>query len=84
MVPDTYQFLMSFDTLDRVTLSAAEATDGVAETFGLNAVPLQMTQLPSRQVAYLFLIGLDDPGDFLRDDRIRAAMAEPDIRRMTF
>ena len=74
MVPDTYQFLMSFDTLDRVTLSSAEATDGVAETFGLNAVPLQMMQLPSRKVAYLFLIGLDDPGDFLRDDRIRAAM----------
>ena len=74
MVPDTYQFLMSFDTLDRVTLSSAEATEGVAETFGLNAVPLQMMQLPSRKVAYLFLIGLDDPGDFLRDDRIRSAM----------
>ncbi len=75
MVPDTYQFLMSFDTLDRVTLSSAEGTEGVAETFGLNAVPLQMMQLPTRKIAYLFLIGLDDPGDFLRDDRIRAAMS---------
>ena len=74
VVPDTYQFLMSFDTLDRVILSSAEATEGVAETFGLNAVPLQMMQLPSRKVAYLFLIGVDDPGDFLRDKRIRAAI----------
>jgi putative ABC transport system permease protein len=75
VVPDSYQFLMSFDTVDRVALSAAEATDGVVETFGLNAEPLAMTQFPSGRVAYLFLIGLDDPGDFLRDGRIRAAMA---------
>jgi putative ABC transport system permease protein len=74
VVPDSYQFLLSFDTVDRVALSAAEATDGVAETFGLNAEPLAMTQSPSGKVAYIFLIGLDDPGNFLRDARIRAAM----------
>ena len=74
IVPDTYQFLLSFDTLDRVTLQEAAATRGVADTFGLNAVPVRMTQLPSQHVAYLFLIGLDDPGSFLRDDRIRTGM----------
>jgi putative ABC transport system permease protein len=74
IVPDTYQFLLSFDTLDRVTLNEAAATRGVADTFGLNAVPVQMTQLPSQRVAYLFLIGLDDPGRFLRDDAIRDGM----------
>jgi putative ABC transport system permease protein len=71
IVPDTYQFLLSFDTLNRVTLEEAAATRGVADTFGLNAVPVQMMQLPSRHVAYLFLIGLDDGGQFLRDGAIR-------------
>ncbi len=78
IVPDTYQFLLSFDTLDRVTLQQAAATRGVVDTFGLNAVPVQMMQLPSRHVAYLFLIGLDDPGNFLRDDAIRGGMASLD------
>ena len=78
VVPDTYQFLLSFDTLNRVTLQQAAATPGVAETFGLNAEPVQMTQLPSRQVGYLFLIGLDDPGAFLRDDTIRAGISTLD------
>jgi putative ABC transport system permease protein len=75
VVPDSYQFLMSFDTLDRVTLSAAEATEGVSGTFGLNAMPLQMSQWPSKKISYLFLIGLDEPRDFLRDSGIRGAMS---------
>jgi putative ABC transport system permease protein len=78
VVPDTYQFLLSFDTLDRVTLNSARATRGVADSFGLNAVPVQMTQLPSRHVSYLFLIGLDEPGQFLRDAGMRAALQSLD------
>ena len=74
IVPDTYQFLLSFDALSRVTLNEAGATRGVAASFGLNAVPVEMQQLPSRHPAYLFLIGLDDPGNFLRDDDIRAGL----------
>ena len=76
IVPDTYQFLLSFDSLSRVTLNEAGATRGVAATFGLNAVPVEMQQLPSHHPAYLFLIGLDDPGLFLRDDAIRAGLQE--------
>ena len=38
-----------------------------------------MTQLPSLKVGYLFLIGLDDPGAFLRDDAIRAGMGALDF-----
>lgn len=74
IVPDTYQFLLSFDTLSRVTLNEAAATRGVESAFGLNAVPLEMQQLPSHHPAYLFLIGLDDPGPFLRNDAIRDGM----------
>ena len=74
IMPDTYQFLLSFDTLSRVTLNEAGATRGVESAFGLNAVPVEMQQLPSHHPAFLFLIGLDEPGAFLRNDAIREGL----------
>jgi len=71
IVPDTYQFLLSFDTVDRIVLDIARATGDVADTFGLNVGVVHWIQLPSKQMAYNFLIGLDDPGTFVRDREIR-------------
>src|SRR6202012_5549276 len=36
IVPDTYQFLLSFDTVNRIVLDIARATGDVADTFCLN------------------------------------------------
>jgi putative ABC transport system permease protein len=73
-VPDTYQFLLNFETIDRVVLDQARATGDVAQSFGLNVDVVHWMQWPSKKVAYLFLIGLDDPGTFVRDARIRQGM----------
>ena len=74
-VPDTYQFLMTFESLNRVVLDQARATGDVAQAFGLNVDIVHWMQWPSKKVAYLFLIGLDDPGAFVRDPVIRNEMA---------
>jgi putative ABC transport system permease protein len=73
-VPDTYQFLLNFETIDRVVLNQARATGDVAESFGLNVDVVHWMQWPSKKVAYLFLIGLDDPRTFVRDPLIRKEM----------
>ncbi|HEY1614781.1 MAG TPA: ABC transporter permease [Rhizomicrobium sp.] len=70
-VPDTYQFLLNFETIDRVVLDQARATGDVADAFGLNVDVVHWMQWPSKKLAYLFLIGLDDPGSFVRDPLIR-------------
>jgi putative ABC transport system permease protein len=72
IVPDTYQFLLSFDTINRVDLEIARATGDIVDTFGLNVENVHWTELPSKQMTYNFLIGLDDPGSFVRDKDIRA------------
>jgi putative ABC transport system permease protein len=72
IVPDTYQFLLSFDTINRVDLEIARATGDIVDTFGLNVENVHWTELPSKQMTYNFLIGLDDPGSFVRDRDIRA------------
>jgi len=72
VVPDTYQFLLSFDTVDRIVLDIARATGDVSDTFGLNVDVVHWMQLPSKQMTYNFLIGLDNPGSFVRDRDIRA------------
>ncbi len=72
IVPDTYQFLLSFDTIDRVDLEIARATNDVSDTFGLNVANVHWMQLPSKEMTYNFLIGLDDPGTFVRDREMRA------------
>jgi len=73
-VPDTYQFLLNFETVDRVVLNQAQATGDVTQSFGLNVNVVHWMQWPSKKVAYLFLIGLDDPGTFVRDPVIREGM----------
>lgn len=74
IVPDTYQFLLSFDTMDRAVLDVARATGAVSGTYGLNVDVVPWTQLPSKREAYNFLIGLDDPGSFLRNPLMRRGM----------
>lgn len=73
-VPDTYQFLLNFETIDRVVLDQARATGDVARAFGMNVDVVHWMQWPSKKVAYLFLVGLDDPGTFVRDPLIRNGM----------
>ncbi|MGH6877656.1 MAG: ABC transporter permease [Rhizomicrobium sp.] len=73
-VPDTYQFLLNFETIDRVVLDQARATGDISHAFGLNVDVVHWMQWPSKKLAYLFLIGLDDPGTFLRDPVIRKGM----------
>ena len=73
-VPDTYQFLLNFETIDRVVLNQARATGDIAQSFGLNVDVVHWMQWPSKKMAYLFLIGLDDPGRFVRDPVIRNGM----------
>jgi len=80
ILPQEYQFLMSFATLDRLVLDAAQATGDAANTYGLNVDVVHWTQLPSGQMAYNLLIGIDPPADFVRDPEIRAgwnALGEP-------
>ncbi len=70
-VPDTYQFLLNFETIDRVVLDQGRATGDVSRAFGLNVDVVHWMQWPSKKLAYLFLIGLDDPDAFVRDPVIR-------------
>jgi putative ABC transport system permease protein len=72
IVPDTYQFLLSFDVIDRVDLEIARATGDVADTFGLNVWNVHWMELPSKRMTYNFLIGLDEPGPFVLDQDMRA------------
>jgi putative ABC transport system permease protein len=73
-VPDTYQFLLNFESIDRVVLDQGRATGDISRAFGLNVDVVHWTQWPSKKLAYLFLIGLDDPGTFLRDPVIRGGL----------
>jgi putative ABC transport system permease protein len=74
IVPDTYQFLLSFDTVNRIVLNIARATGDVADTFGLNVSVAHWTQLPSKDMTYNFIIGLDKPDQFIRDHDIRSGL----------
>jgi putative ABC transport system permease protein len=75
IVPDTYQFLFSFGTFNRVLLAEARAGGDVVQTFGLNINASPWTELPSKRMSTVFLIGLDDAGSFVRDPSIRAGLA---------
>jgi putative ABC transport system permease protein len=80
IVPDSFQFLMSFDTLDRIALDIAQATGDVTDTYGLNIDIVPATQLPSRHAAYTLLIGMDPPAAFVHDRDLRdgwQALATP-------
>ena len=75
IIPDTYQFLLTFETFNRVVLNEALATGDVAGAFGLNVDVVRWTGLSNKNQAYLFLIGLDEPGTFVRDRAIRTGLA---------
>jgi putative ABC transport system permease protein len=72
IVPDTYEYLLSSGTMNRVYLEIARATGDVSDTFGLNVDNVHWTELPSKRMTYNFLIGVDEPGSFVRDPDIRA------------
>jgi putative ABC transport system permease protein len=73
IVPDSYQFMMTFDTSDRIVLDIARATGDVADTWGLNVDVLPWTIIPGDAVGRTLLIGIDPPADFVRDKAIRNA-----------
>ncbi len=75
IVPDSYQFLMSFDTVDRIALNIARATGDVSDTYGLNIDVINATQPASKHAVYNLLIGVDPPAGFVRDKDIRAGWA---------
>lgn len=76
IVPDTYQFLLSFDTVNRIVLNIAQATGDVADTYGLNVGVAHWTELPSNDTTYNFIIGIDQPGKFVNDPDIRDGWAK--------
>jgi putative ABC transport system permease protein len=73
ILPDSYQFLLSYDTINRIALDIARATGDVADTYGLNVQMTHWKQIPSERATYNLLIGLDPPEGFVRDPSIRAA-----------
>jgi putative ABC transport system permease protein len=75
IVPDTYQFLLSFDTINKIDLNIAKATGDVADTFGLNVSVAHWTELPSNDETYNFIVGIDKPGRFITDRDIRSGWA---------
>jgi putative ABC transport system permease protein len=81
IAPDTYQFLLSFDTVHRIVLDIACSTGDVADTFGLNVGVVHWTQLPSKRTAYNFLVGLDPPRSFVNDPEIRDGWASLNTSR---
>ena len=76
ILPDIYQYLMSVGTINSVDLEIARSTGDVADTFGLNVENVHWMELPSKHMTYNLLIGIDDPGSFVRDPDIRAGWAQ--------
>ena len=73
IVPDSYQFLMTFDNVDRIVLDVARATGDVADTYGLNIDVLPWKIVPTDAVGRIMLIGMDPPAGFVHDRAIRDA-----------
>lgn len=75
IVSDSYQFLFSSGSFERVRLSQALAVPGVAENFSLNIGSTRWTDAVSNRYSPIVLIGLDAPGDFVRDPDLRQGYA---------
>jgi putative ABC transport system permease protein len=71
LIPQTYQFLVEGGTFDRSRLAQARAIDGVGETFSLNIASTGWIEPTTERRSTLLLIGLDEPGRFLRDAGLR-------------
>jgi putative ABC transport system permease protein len=73
IVPDSYQIMLSFDTMNRIVLDIARATGDVADTYGLNVDVLRWKIVPTDAEGRSMLIGIDAPAGFVRDKAIRDA-----------
>jgi len=81
LVPSAYQILVYTGALDRVRLSQARSVDGVVGSAALNVAASGWTSLPSRRRSSLLLFGVDDAPEFVRDARLRRALAALDDDR---
>ena len=70
IVSDSYQFLFASGTFDRVRLSQASAVPGVAESFALNIGSTRWGDIATDKYSPVMVIGLDQPGHFVRDPAI--------------
>jgi putative ABC transport system permease protein len=75
LLPATYQFLLSGGTFDRIRLNEAAAAADIATTFSLNVDNETWIDLATLRRSSCLLIGMDDPGGFVRDPAIRAGLA---------
>lgn len=75
IVSDSYQFLFSGGSFDRVRLSQAKAVPGVADSFALNIGNTRWVDAASGRYSPVMLIGLDATGGFVRDPAIRQGLA---------
>jgi putative ABC transport system permease protein len=71
VVPETYQFLYSGGTFDRIRLTQARAASGVEASFNLNVRTTRWTDPLTRRRSSLLLIGIDETPAFLRDPMLR-------------
>lgn len=71
IISDSYQFLFSSGSFDRVRLSQAQAVPGVAESYALDIASSRWVDAQRRKYAPVMLIGLDPPGDFINDPAVR-------------
>lgn len=74
IVPPTYQFLFEGGTFDRVRLLQALAVPGVAESFNLNIESDAWTNPATEERSTLLVVGVDEPGNFIRDDSLRTEL----------
>jgi putative ABC transport system permease protein len=75
LLPVTYQFLMSDGTFDRIRLNQAGATGDVADTYSLNIDNARWTDRATLRQSSTLLLGMDAPGDFVRDPMLRQGLA---------
>ena len=75
IVPPTYQFLFEGGTFDRVRLLQALAVPGVAEAFNLNIEADAWTDPVTEERSTLLVVGVDEPGNFIRDESLRAELS---------
>jgi putative ABC transport system permease protein len=71
VVPETYQFLYSAGTFDRIRLIQARGAGGIDGTFNLNVRTTRWTDQQTGRRSSLLLIGIDDSERFLRDQQLR-------------
>lgn len=76
VVPDTYQFLYSGGTFDRIRLTQARAAAEIDAAFSLNVRTTRWIAPSTKQRSSLLLIGLDDTAGFIRDPAIWQGMTQ--------